>query len=196
MKIETKCVHSGYKAENGGPDALPIYQSTTFKYDSTEHIGALFDLKESGYFYTRLANPTVGFAEEKIADLEGGVGAMMTSSGQAANLAAIANIASAGDHVICASQVYGGTFNLFHVTLRKLGIDFTFIDQEMSEAEIQNAFRPETKAIFGETIANPAISVLDMEKFARLARKNGVPLIVDNTFATPILCRPIEYGAD
>jgi len=196
MKIETKCVHSGYRAENGQPDALPIYQATTYRYDSTEHIGALFDLKEAGYFYTRLANPTVGYVEQKIADLEGGVGAMMTSSGQAANMAAIVNIASAGDHVICTSQIYGGTYNLFNVTLRKLGIDVTFVDQEASEEEIQSLFRENTKAVFGETIANPAISVLDIEKFARLAHRNDVPFIIDNTFATPVLCKPIEFGAD
>jgi O-acetylhomoserine (thiol)-lyase len=196
MKIETKCVHSGYQAQNGRPDALPIYQSTTYKYDSTEHIQALFDLKASGYFYTRLANPTVGYVEEKIADLEGGAGAMITSAGQAATMAAIVNIAGNGDHVVSASTIYGGTFNLFNVSLRKLGIEFTFVDPEAGEDEIQAQIRPNTKAIFGETIANPAISVLDIEKFAGIAHKNGLPFIIDNTFATPVLCRPFEYGAD
>lgn len=196
METETKCLHSGYKPGSGEPDALPIYQSTTYQYDSTEHIGDLFDLKRPGYFYTRLANPTVGYVEEKIADMEGGVGAMMTSSGQAANMMAILNIAKAGDNVVSTSQIYGGTYNLFNVTLRNLGIDFRFVDQEASEEEIQALFDENTKAVFGETIANPAISVLDIEKFADIAHKNGVPFIIDNTFATPILCRPIEWGAD
>lgn len=196
MRIESKCLHEGYKAKNGEPMALPIYQSTTFEYDSTEHIGKLFDLSEAGYFYTRLANPTVGFVEEKIAALEGGVGAMCTSSGQAASMFAILNIMSSGDHFISTSTIYGGTINLFAVTLKRLGIDVTFVDAEASEREIQQEFRPNTKAVFGETIANPAISVLDIEKFARIAHENGVPFIIDNTFATPILCRPIEYGAD
>lgn len=196
MRIESKCLHEGYKAKNGEPMALPIYQSTTFEYDSTEHIGKLFDLSEAGYFYTRLANPTVGFVEEKIAALEGGVGAMCTSSGQAASMFAILNIMSSGDHFISTSTIYGGTINLFAVTLKRLGIDVTFVDVEASEREIQQEFRPNTKAVFGETIANPAISVLDIEKFARIAHENGVPFIIDNTFATPILCRPIEYGAD
>lgn len=196
MKIETKCVHAGYQAENGQPDALPIYQSTTYRYDSTEHIQALFDLKASGYFYTRLANPTVGYVEQKVTDLEGGVGAMMTSAGQAASMISVVNVASSGDHIICTSQIYGGTYNLFNVTLRKLGIEFTFVDQEASEEEIQKLFQPNTKAVFGETIANPEISVLDIEKFAKIAHNNGVPLIIDNTFATPVLCRPFEHGAD
>jgi O-acetylhomoserine (thiol)-lyase len=196
MKIETKCVHAGYQAENGRPDALPIYQSTTYRYDSTEHIGKLFDLEEAGYFYTRLANPTVGYVEEKIAALEGGVGAMLLASGQAANMFALLNIMGAGDHIVCTSQLYGGTVNLFNVTFRKLGIEATFVDQEADEAEIQKAFRPGTKALFGETIANPEISVLDIGKFTRIARRNDVPFIVDNTFATPVLCRPFEYGAD
>ncbi len=196
MKTETKCVQSGYKPENGQASALPIYQSTTFRYDSAEHVGELFDLKAAGYFYSRLANPTVGYVEEKIADLEGGVGAMITASGQAANMIALLNILGAGDHFIAAAQIYGGTTNLFGVTMKKMGIEVTFVDQEASETDIQKEFRPNTKAVFGETIANPAISVLDIEKFARLAHENGVPFIVDNTFATPILCRPIEYGAD
>lgn len=196
METETKCLHSGYKPESGEPDALPIYQTTTYQYDSTEHIGDLFDLKRPGYFYTRLANPTVGYVEEKIADMEGGVGAMMTSSGQAANMMAVLNIAKAGDNIVSTSQIYGGTYNLFNVTLRNLGIDFRFIDQEASEEEIQALFDENTKAVFGETIANPAISVLDIEKFAGIAHKNGVPFIIDNTFATPVLCRPIEWGVD
>lgn len=196
MKQETKCLHEGWKPKNGEPHALPIYQSTTFNYDSTEHIGDLFDLKAAGYFYTRLANPTVGFVEEKIAALEGGVGCMCTSSGQAANMIAILNIMGAGDHMICAAEVYGGTINLFGVTLEKLGIKCTFVDQNAPDVEIEKAFRPNTKLVFGETIANPALSVFDIERFANLAHKHGVPLIVDNTFATPILCRPFEFGAD
>ncbi len=196
MKIETQCVHAGYQAENGQPDALPIYQSTTYKYDSTEHIGDLFDLKVPGYFYTRLANPTVGYVEEKIAELEGGVGAMITSSGQAANMIAILNLLEAGDHLVCTSAIYGGTYNLFGVTLKKMGIEVTFVDQEASESELQREFRANTKAVFGETIANPAMSVLDIEKFARIAHSNGVPFIVDNTFATPVLCQPFQHGAD
>ncbi|WP_066644637.1 O-acetylhomoserine aminocarboxypropyltransferase/cysteine synthase family protein [Christensenella timonensis] len=196
MRIETKCLHEGWKPKNGEPHALPIYQSTTFDYDSTEHIGDLFDLKAAGYFYTRLANPTVGYVEEKIAALEGGVGAMCTASGQSANMIAILNIMGAGDHMVCASEIYGGTINLFGVTLEKLGIETTFIDQDAPDEEIEKAFRPNTKLVFGETIANPAISVFDIERFAKIAHKHGVPLIVDNTFATPILCRPFEFGAD
>ena len=196
MKIETKCLHEGWKPKNGEAHALPIYQSTTFNYDSTEHIGDLFDLKAEGYFYTRLANPTVGFVEEKIAALEGGVGCMCTSSGQAANMIALLNIMGAGDHMICASEVYGGTINLFGVTLEKLGIECTFVDQNAPDSELEKAFRPNTKLVFGETIANPAISVFDIERFAGLAHRHGVPLIVDNTFATPVLCRPFEFGAD
>ncbi|MDL2237072.1 O-acetylhomoserine aminocarboxypropyltransferase/cysteine synthase [Christensenellaceae bacterium OttesenSCG-928-K19] len=195
-KIDTKCVTEGYKAKSGEPFAMPIYQSTTYEYDSTEHIGDLFDLKKPGYFYTRLANPTVGFVEEKIAAMEGGVGAMITSSGQAASLIALLNIADAGDHFVSSSTIYGGTFNLFNVTLRKLGIDVTFVDPEANEEEISKAFKKNTKGLFGETIANPAIKVLDIEKFARIAKKHDVPLLIDNTFATPILCRPIEHGAD
>lgn len=196
MKTETKCVQEGYKPKNGEPRVLPIYQSTTFKYDSSEYMGKLFDLEEDGYFYTRLANPTVGCVEEKIASLEGGVGAMMTSSGQAATLIAVMTIASAGDHIVCSAAVYGGTFNLLGVTLKKFGIDVTFVNPDDDYDTIAAAFKENTKAMLGETIANPALNVLDIEKFARLAHDHGVPLIVDNTFATPVLCRPIEFGAD
>jgi len=195
-KIETKCLQEGYKPGNGEPRVLPIYQSTTFKFDSTEHVAALFDLVEEGHMYSRISNPTVAAVESKIAALEGGIGALCTSSGQAASMIAIMNICQAGDHIVSASTIYGGTFNLFAVTLKKMGIEVTFVDQDSSEEELQKAFRPNTKALFGESIANPKISVLDIEKFARVAHKNGVPLIVDNTFATPILLRPIEYGAD
>ncbi|NDL66210.1 O-acetylhomoserine aminocarboxypropyltransferase/cysteine synthase family protein [Anaerotalea alkaliphila] len=195
-RINTKCVQSGYTPKNGEPRVVPIVQSTTFKYDSTEQMGRLFALEESGYFYTRLQNPTNDAVAAKIADLEGGVGAILTSSGQAAAFFAIFNICNAGDHVVCASTIYGGTFNLFAVTFEKLGIGFSFVHPDASEAEIQEAFRPETKAVFGETIANPALVVLDIEKFARIAHRNGVPLIIDNTFATPINCRPFEWGAD
>lgn len=196
MKIETKCLHEGYKPGNGEAMYMPIYQSTTFTYDSTEHIGDLFDLSQSGYFYSRLANPTVGFVEEKIAALEGGVGALCTSSGQAASMFSIMNILKAGDSFICASTIYGGTINLFGVTLKRFGIECIFVDADASEEEIQSKFKPNTKAVFGETLANPALRVLDIEKFAKVAHDNGVPLIIDNTFATPILCRPIEHGAD
>ncbi|MBC9786256.1 O-acetylhomoserine aminocarboxypropyltransferase/cysteine synthase [Heliobacterium chlorum] len=196
MKIETKCLHEGYKPGNGEPRALPIYQSTTYTYDSTEHIGKLFDLTAEGHMYSRISNPTVAAVEEKIAALEGGVGALCTTSGQAASLISLLNIMNSGDHFISASTIYGGTINLFAVTLKKLGIECTFVDADASVEEIQKEFRPNTKAVFGETIANPALAVLDIEKFARIAHANGVPLIVDNTFATPILCRPIEYGAD
>ncbi|NLP45644.1 MAG: aminotransferase class I/II-fold pyridoxal phosphate-dependent enzyme [Epulopiscium sp.] len=196
MRIETKCIHKGYEPKNGEPRALPIYQSTTYTYDSTEHIGKLFDLTAEGHMYSRISNPTVGAVEEKIAALEGGVGALCTTSGQAASLISILTIMKAGDHLISASTIYGGTINLLGVTLKRLGIECTFIDPDASEEEIQKAFQGNTKLIFGETIANPAISVLDIEKFARIAHKNNVPLIIDNTFATPILCRPIEFGAD
>ena len=196
MKIKTKCLHEGWKPKDGEPHALPIYQSTTFNYDSTEHIGDLFDLKAAGYFYPRLANPTVGYVEEKLAALEGGVGAMCTSSGQAANMIAVLNIMGAGDHMVCASEVYGGTINLFGVTMEKLGIECTFVNQDAPDDEIEKAFRPNTKLVFGETVANPAISVFDIERFANLAHRHGVPLVVDNTFATPVLCRPFEFGAD
>lgn len=196
MKTETKCIQSGYTPGNGEPRVLPIYQSTTYKYDSSEHLGKLFDLKAEGHMYTRISNPTVACVEQKIAELEGGAGAMLTSSGQAASLIAIMNICKAGDHVVSSSTIYGGTFNLFEVTLKKFGISFTFVAPDADEAEIRAAFRPETKAVFGETIANPALTVLDIEKFAKIAHENNVPLIIDNTFATPILCRPFEFGAD
>lgn len=196
MKIETKCVQEGYKPKNGEPRVLPIYQSTTYKYDSSEYMGKLFDLEADGYFYTRLANPTCGFVEEKIAALEGGVGAMLTSSGQAATLTAVMTIAKAGDHIVCSSAVYGGTFNLLGVTLQKFGIEVTFVDPDSDYDELAKSIQPNTKAILGETIANPALTVLDIEKFAKLAHDNQIPLIVDNTFATPMLCRPIEFGAD
>ena len=196
MKIETKCIQEGYKPKNGEPRVLPIYQSTTFKYDSADYMGKLFDLEAEGFFYTRLANPTVACVEEKIAKLEGGTGAMMTSSGQAATLISIMTIAKAGDHVVCSAAVYGGTFNLLGVTLEKFGIAVTFVDPDANLEELQKAIRPETKAVLGETIANPALNVLDIEKFAALAHSNNIPLIVDNTFATPVLCRPIEFGAD
>lgn len=192
----TLCVQAGWTPKKGEPRVLPIYQSTTFKYDTGEQMARLFDLEDSGYFYTRLQNPTNDAVAAKIAALEGGVGAMLTSSGQAANFYAIFNICQAGDHFVCSSTIYGGTFNLFGVTLKKLGIDCTFIDADAPEEEIEKAFRPNTKALFGETISNPGIDVLDIEKFARIAHKHGVPLIVDNTFATPINCRPFEWGAD
>ncbi len=196
MKIETKCIQEGYKPKNGEARVLPIYQSTTFKYDSSEYMGKLFDLEADGFFYTRLANPTVACVEEKIAALEGGVGAMMTSSGQAATLMAVMTIAKAGDHVVCSAAVYGGTFNLLEVTLKKFGIDVTFVNPDDDAEIISQAFRDNTKAMLGETIANPALNVLDIEKFSSVAHSHGVPLIVDNTFATPILCRPFEFGAD
>lgn len=196
MKLETLCVQEGYTPKNGEPRVLPICQSTTFKYDSSDYMGKLFDLEESGFFYTRLANPTSAAVEKKIAALEGGVGAMMTSSGQAATMSAIMNIAGAGDNVVCSAAVYGGTFNLLGVTLEKYGISTTFVDPDASLEELQKAIKPNTKAVLGETISNPALVVLDIEKFAELAHSNGIPLIVDNTFATPMLCRPIEFGAD
>ncbi|NFI52424.1 aminotransferase class I/II-fold pyridoxal phosphate-dependent enzyme [Clostridium botulinum] len=196
MKIETKCLHEGYKPKNGEPVALPIYQSTTYRYDSTEAIGKLFDLTAGGHMYSRISNPTVGAVEDKIASLEGGIGALCTSSGQAASLISILNILKAGDHIISAATIYGGTINLFAVTLKRFGIECTFVDPDASEEEIQKEFRKNTKVVFGETIANPAIAVFDIERFAKIAHKNNVPLIIDNTFATPILCRPIEFGAD
>lgn len=195
-KLNTICVQGGWQPKKGEPRVLPIYQSTTFKYETSEQMADLFDLKASGYFYTRLQNPTNDAVANKIAELEGGVAAMLTSSGQAASFYSIFNICEAGDHFISSSSIYGGTFNLFAVTMKKLGIECTFINPDASEEEIQAAFRPNTKALFGETIANPALNVLDIEKFARIAHKNGVPLIVDNTFPTPINCRPIEFGAD
>lgn len=196
MKIETQCLHSGYEPGNGEPRALPIYQSTTYTYDSTEHIGNLFDLTAAGHMYSRISNPTVECVEKKIAALEGGVGALLTSSGQAASMIALMNILQAGDHVLASSTIYGGTFNLFGVTLKKYGIESTFVDLDLSLEELQKFVKPNTRAVFGETIANPAITVLDIEKFAALAHRNGIPLLVDNTFATPILCRPKEFGAD
>lgn len=196
MRPETMCIQAGYEPKNGSPRALPIYQSTTFTFDSTEHVGALFDLTAGDAFYTRLGNPTTDCVEKKIAALEGGVGALCTSSGQAASMLAVMNIAEAGDHVIAASAIYGGTFNLLGVTLKKFGVDVTFVDGDAPLEQLQKEIRPNTKAVFGETIANPALHVLDIEKFAALAHNNGIPLIVDNTFATPILCRPFEFGAD
>lgn len=196
MHINTKAIQEGYKPKNGEARVLPIYQSTTFKYDSSEFVGDLFDLKAEGFFYSRLANPTVDAVEKKIASMEGGVGAMCTSSGQSASLISIFNIAGAGDHIISSSAIYGGTYNLFAVTMKKMGIEFTFVDPDISSEDLQKEFRPNTKALFGETIANPALNVLDIERFAEIAHKNGVPLIVDNTFATPVLCRPFEFGAD
>ncbi len=190
------CIQAGYEPKNGSPRALPIYQSTTFTFDSTEHVGALFDLTADDAFYTRLGNPTIDCVEKKIAALEGGVGALCTSSGQAASMLAVMNIAQAGDHVIASSAIYGGTFNLLGVTLKKFGVDITFVDGDAPLEELQKEIRPNTKAVFGETIANPALHVLDIEKFAALAHNNGIPLIVDNTFATPILCRPFDFGAD
>ncbi len=195
-QIETKCIHSGYQPKNGEPRQLPIIQSTTFKYDSGEEMGKLFDLEASGYFYSRLQNPTCDNVAAKICDLEGGVAAMLTSSGQAANFFAIFNIAQCGDHVVASSAIYGGTFNLFSVTMKKMGIDFTFVRPDATEAELNAAFRTNTKAVFGETIANPSLAVLDMERFATAAHAHGVPLIVDNTFATPVNCRPFAFGAD
>jgi len=196
MRIETKCIQEGYKPANGEPRVMPIYQSTTYKYDSSEHLGKLFDLQVEGHIYSRISNPSCAFVEDKIAALEGGVGAMLTSSGQSAAFLAVFNICGAGEHIVSASSVYGGTYNLLAVTMKRMGVEVTFVDATASEEELQKAFRPNTKAMFGETLANPALSVLDIEKFARVAHANGVPLIVDNTFATPILCNPIAYGAD
>ena len=195
-RIETKCVQSGYQPGNGEPRVLPIYQSTTFKYASSEQMGRLFDLEESGYFYSRLQNPTNDCVAAKICDLEGGFAAMLTSSGQAASFYAIVNLAEKGDHIVCASAVYGGTYNLYAHTLRKLGIEATFVDPDCTPQELDRAFRENTKAVFGETISNPSLVVMDFEKFARAAHSHGVPFLVDNTFATPINCRPFEWGAD
>lgn len=194
--IETLCVQGGYCPGNGEPRQIPIIQSTTFKYDTSEDMGRLFDLEASGYFYSRLQNPTCDTVAAKICALEGGSAAMLTSSGQAANFFSVFNLASCGDHVISSSAIYGGTYNLFAVTMKKMGIDFTFVSPDCTEEELQSAFRPNTKLIFGETVANPAIKVLDIEKFAKVAHRNGVPLIIDNTFATPVNCRPFEWGAD
>ncbi len=196
MRKETKCIQAGYTPKNGESRMIPIIQSTTFKYDTSEDMGKLFDLEASGYFYTRLQNPTNDMVAAKIAALEGGTAAMLTSSGQAASFFSVFNIAGQGDHIISSSSIYGGTFNLFNVTMKRMGIDFTFVDPDCTEEELQAAFRPNTKAVFGETIANPALTVLDIEKFARVAHANGVPLIIDNTFPTPINCRPFEWGAD
>ncbi len=196
FKTATLCVQGGYRPKNGEPVEVPIIQSTTFKYDDSDEMAQLFDLKKEGYFYSRLQNPTNDAVALKIAQLEGGVGAVLTSSGQAANFYAVFNICEAGCHIVASNEIYGGTFNLFGVTMKKLGIDVTFVNPDSAEEEIQKAFRPNTKAVFGETISNPGCAVLDIEKFARIAHKNGVPLIVDNTFATPINCRPFEWGAD
>ena len=196
LKIETKCVQGGYTPGNGEPRQIPIVQSTTFHYDTSEDMAKLFDLEASGYFYSRLQNPTCDTVAAKICELEGGTAAMLTSSGQAANFYAVFNIATCGDHVVSASTIYGGTFNLFSVTMKKMGIDFTFVSPDSTEEELNAAFRENTKAVFGETIANPALTVLDIEKFAKAAHDHGVPLIIDNTFATPINCRPFEWGAD
>lgn len=195
-RIETKCIQSGYTPKNGEARVLPIYQSTTFKYENSDEMGMLFDLEKSGYFYTRLQNPTNDAVAAKICDMEGGVAAMLTSSGQAANFYAIMNIAEAGDHIVCSAAVYGGTYNLYAHTIKKMGIDATFVDPDCSEEELNAAFRENTKAVVGETIANPALTVLDIEKFAKAAHAHGCPLIIDNTFATPINCRPFEWGAD
>ncbi|MBQ1268914.1 MAG: PLP-dependent transferase, partial [Clostridia bacterium] len=196
QKIETSCVQGGYLAKNGEPRQVPIIQSTTFKYDTSEDMGKLFDLEASGYFYSRLQNPTCDAVAAKICELEGGSMAMLTSSGQAANFFAVFNIATCGDHVISSTSIYGGTFNLFNVTMKKMGVEFTFLSPDCTEEELNAAFRPNTKAVFGETVANPALTVLDIEKFAKAAHAHGVPLIVDNTFATPVNCRPFEFGAD
>lgn len=196
MENKTKCIHSGYQPKNGESRMIPIIQSTTFKYDTSEDMGKLFDLEASGYFYSRLQNPTTDAVAAKICDLEGGSAALLTSSGQAANFFAIFNIAQCGDHIVSSASIYGGSYNLFNVTMRKMGIDFTFISPDSTEEEIQKAIKPNTKALFGETIANPALTVFDIEKWAKVAHKNSIPLIIDNTFATPINCRPFEWGCD
>ena len=196
MKKDTQCVQAGYRPKNGEPRQIPVYQSTTWKYDTSEDMGKLFDLEASGYFYTRLQNPTNDYVAAKIAELEGGTAAMLTSSGQAANFFALFNICECGSHIVCSSSIYGGTFNLIAVTMKKMGIDTTFVSPDASEAELDAAFKENTRAVFGETIANPALTVLDIEKFAKVAHKHGVPLIIDNTFPTPVNCRPIEWGAD
>jgi len=196
LEPSTLCIHGGWQPGNGGPRVLPIYQSTTFKYDNTEEMAQLFDLKKSGYFYTRLQNPTNDAVATKLAALEGGVGCVLTSSGQAANFYAVFNICEAGGHIVASSEIYGGTYNLFSVTLKKLGIECTFVSPDADEEEINAAFKPNTRLLFGETISNPGCNVLDIEKFARIAHSHGVPLIVDNTFATPVNCRPFEWGAD
>lgn len=195
-KVDTLAIHEGWKPKKGEPREVPIYQSTTFKYDTSEEMGRLFDLEDSGYFYTRLQNPTNDAVAAKIAAMEGGVAAMLTSSGQAANFFAVFNICETGDHLISSSAIYGGTYNLFGVTMKKMGIECTFVDPEISEEELQKEIRPNTKCIFGETITNPTVSIFDIEKFAKVAHQNGIPLVVDNTFATPVNCRPIEWGCD
>ena len=195
-KIETKCLHAGWTPKNGEPRQVPIYQSTTFKYDSSDDMGALFDLEASGYFYSRLQNPTNDYVAAKLCELEGGFAGMLTSSGQAANFFAVFNICEAGDHFISSSSIYGGTYNLFGVTMAKMGIECTFVDQDLPLEELQKYVKPNTKCIFGETITNPTCTILDFDKFSKLAHNNGIPLIVDNTFATPVNCRPIEHGAD
>lgn len=196
FKMETKCVQSGWTPKKGEPRVLPIYQSTTFKYDTSDQMGRLFDLEDSGYFYTRLQNPTNDAVAAKICDMEGGVAAMLTSSGQAANFYAIMNICEAGDHIVCSSALYGGTYNLFAHTIRKMGVEATFVDPEVSPEDLEAAFQVNTKAVFGETISNPSLDVLDFDKFVKAAHEHGVPMIVDNTFATPINCRPFEWGVD
>lgn len=196
MNFDTNCLHAGYRPAGGEPRNIPIIQSTTFRYETSEDMGKLFDLEASGYFYTRLQNPTSDAVAARLCALEGGTAAMLLSSGQAANFFAIFNIASAGDHIVSSTSIYGGTYNLFAVTMKRMGIEFTFVDPDCSEEELSAAFRPNTRALFGETIANPALTVLDIEKFARVAHRHGVPFIVDNTFATPYLCRPFEWGAD
>lgn len=196
MKIESKCLHSGYTPQNGEPRVLPIYQSTTYKYDSTAYVGDLFDLSAPGHIYSRISNPTVDAVEQKIAQLEGGVGALCTTSGQSATFLALLNIVEAGDHIVSSTTIYGGTMNLFAITFKKFGIDVTFVDPDASAVKISKAFRPNTKALFGEIVANPTMNVLDLEKFAQVAHDNGVPFVIDNTFATPFLCNPIQFGAD
>lgn len=196
MELETKCLHAGYSPKNGESDTLPIWQSTTFKYDTTDNVAQLFDLKAAGFFYSRLANPTVDAVEQKIAALEGGVGAICTSAGQAACFISIMNLCKSGDHVVACSNLYGGTINLMAVTLKRFGVEVTFVDETLSNEELSKYFRPNTKCVFGETIANPSVNILDIERIAKLAHEHGVPLIVDNTFATPYLCRPFEFGAD
>ena len=195
-RIDTNCIHAGYTPGDGEPRVLPIVQSTTYKYDHAETLGKLFDLEKDGFFYTRLGNPTIDAVEKKIAALEGGVGALITSSGQAASLISIFNICRAGGHVVCSSAIYGGTFNLFYKTMHEMGIDFTFVSPESTEEELHAAFQPNTRCVFAETLSNPALIVTDLELFAKVAHAHGVPLIVDNTFATPINCRPFEFGAD
>ena len=196
MKIETKCLHAGYQPKNGEPRVLPIYQSTTYKYDSTDFVGQLFDLTAEGHMYSRISNPTVDAVEQKIAAMEGGIGALCTTSGQSATFIALMNVLECGDHIVSSSTIYGGTVNLLSITFKKFGIEVSYVDPDASAEEIQAAIRPNTKAVFGEIMANPAMNVLDVEKFAKVAHANGIPLFVDNTFATPVLCRPFEFGAD